>query len=168
MRPEKESIVNELRGKLQDAVFVILADYRGLSVAKTEDLRQRLHARNVHLQVVKNRMLNLASEDFVTQELTGPSAMVYGEGDVVEIAKILKDFIRENNLPVIKMGALRGAILSAEDIQKLASLPSRDQLLAIAVCTIAAPMTQMAGVLQQKVASLLYALRAIQEKKEAA
>jgi len=170
MRAEKNSIIEEIRGKIADSVFVILADYRGMSVAKTEDLKNRLRDVNAHFQVVQNRMFQRVAKDLqypgFEERIQGPSAMVFGNGDVVIAAKILKDFIKENELPVIKVGTMQGVILSRADIEQLASLPSRETLLAQFVGVLAAPMTQLVGVLQQKVASLVYVLKAAQEKKQ--
>lgn len=172
MRSEKKSIVEELKSKVGDSVFVILADYRGLSVAKTADLRKRLRGVSASFQVVQNRMFKRVAQELsvggMDEALKGPSAMVYGKGDVVQAAKVLRDFVREHELPVIKMGSLQGVILSAADIAQLAGLPGRESLLAQLVGTVAAPMTRLVGVLQQKTASIVYVLKAIQEKKEKA
>jgi large subunit ribosomal protein L10 len=171
LRPEKKAIADELKSKLGDAVFVILADYRGLNVSKTGELRRRLRGVQAQYQVVQNRVFKHVAKELrpgMEGGLTGPSAMVYGNGDVVQAAKVLKDFIKENELPVIKLGTLQGVILSKADIEKLATLPSRQVLLQQLVGTIAAPMSQLVGVLQQKVATVLYVLKAVQEKKEKA
>lgn len=169
MRPEKESIISELRTKMSDAVFVIIADYQGLSVEKTDQLRQRLLKADAKIQVVKNRVLGHIAESAglggMRDKLTGPSAMVYGKGDVSQVAKILKDFIKENEKPVVKVGALEGVVLTAADVEQLASLPSREQLLSMMVGTLAAPMSRLVGVFQQKAASLLYVLQAAADKK---
>jgi large subunit ribosomal protein L10 len=169
MRPEKQSIIEELRGKVDDSVFVIVADFQGLSVGKTEVLRQRLAKADARIQVVKNRILGHIAKDSglgaMRDHLTGPSAMVYGKGDVTQAAKILKEFIKENERPVIKVGALEGAVLTAADVEQLASLPARETLLGMMVGTIAAPMSQLVGVFQQKVSSLLYVLQAAADKK---
>lgn len=172
MRPEKKTMVDEIRQKVDGKVFVILADYRGMNVAKTSDLRNRLRGVSAEYAVVKNRLLNRLTGDLGLEALgdglKGPTAVVTGEGDVVEVAKILKAFIKDNEKPVIKMGAFSGAVLSAEDLEKLASLPPRVELLGRAVGTIAAPLTQFVGVLNQKVCSLLYVLQAVRDKKEKA
>ncbi|HMP89395.1 MAG TPA: 50S ribosomal protein L10 [Kiritimatiellia bacterium] len=169
MRPEKESIIEEVRGKVSDSVFVIIADYQGLTVEKTDALRQRLQKADARVQVVKNRILGHVAEQqgigSLRNHLAGPSAMVYGKGDVSEVAKILKEFIREHEKPVIKAGAMEGVVLTAADVEQLASLPSRQVLLSMVVGTIAAPMSQLVGVFQQKVASLLYVLQAAADKK---
>jgi len=169
MRPEKESIISELRQKVSDSVFVIVADHTGLTVDKTDQLRQRLLKADARVQVVKNRVLghivNDAGLGAMRDHLRGPSAMVYGKGDVSQAAKILKEFIKENQKPVIKAGAMEGALLTAADVEQLASLPSRETLYGMVVGTIAAPMSQLVGVFQQKVSSLLYVLQAAADKK---
>ena len=169
MRPEKKSIVDELRGKVSDASFVILADYRGLSVAKTEELRRKLYGVSAQMQVIQNRLFRLVAKELsfkgFDEAIKGPSAMVYGKGDVVQAAKVLRDFIKEYELPVIKIGSLEGSALSAADVAQLAALPSKHELYARLVGTLAAPMTQLVGVLQQKVASIVYVLKAVEEKK---
>lgn len=169
MRPEKESIFEEIKGKVNDSVFLIVADYQGLTVGKTDLLRQRLLKADAKVQVVKNRVLGHIAQEAgfgaMRDHLTGPSAMVYGKGDVSQVAKILKDFIKEHEKPVIKVGALEGVVLTAADVEQLASLPSRESLLSMVVGTIAAPMSQLVGVFQQKVSSLLYVLQAAADKK---
>ena len=169
MRPEKKSIVDELRSKVSSSSFVILADYRGLSVAKTDELRRRLRGVSAQFQVIQNRLFRLVAKELAftgfEDSIKGPSAMVFGQGDVVQAAKVLRDFIRENEKPVIKLGAMEGTALSAADVTQLAGLPSKQELYAMLVRTLAAPMTQLVGVLQQKVASIVYVLKAVEEKK---
>jgi large subunit ribosomal protein L10 len=169
MRPEKASIYAEIRQKVSESPFLILADYQGLSVLKMQDLQRRLRGANARIQVVKNRMLRHVADEVgvrgLAPSLAGPSAMVYGRGDVVQVAKVLKDFIKENEKPKIKAGSMQGSLLTARDVDSLASLPSREVLLAMAVGTIAAPMAQLVGVLDRKVASLVYALKAVADKK---
>jgi large subunit ribosomal protein L10 len=169
MRPEKESIIGEVRKNMDDSVFVIVADYQGLTVAKTDMLRQRLLKADARIQVVKNRIIgHVAAEKglgAMRDHLSGPTAMVYGKGDVSQAAKILKEFVKEHERPVVKVGALEGVVLTAADVEQLASLPSRETLLGMVVGTIAAPMSQLVGVFQQKVSSLLYVLQAAADKK---
>ena len=166
MRAEKESIAKEIRDKVEGSVFVILADHTGMTVAETEGLKKRL-GEDTGFQVVKNRLLGLADER-LGGDLKGPSAMLYGAGDVVQAAKTLRDFIKETGRPVIKVGSLERAMLSVADIDALASLPSKEMLQTMLVCTVAAPMSQLVGVLSQKKASIVYALKAYLEKQEAA
>jgi len=169
MRPEKKAIVEQVRNEVSSSMFVILTDYRGLTVLQTEELRNRLHQVKAHVRVVKNRMFRVVARELnydMDETLKGPSAMIVGDGDVVETAKVIKDFIRENKLPVLKVGVLEGVILSAEDLKRLADLPPKPVMQAILLGTLAAPMTQLVGVMQQKIASVVYVLKAFQETKE--
>ena len=169
MRPEKIAMSAELKTKVSGSGFMILANYKGLSVGKTTDLRKRLRGANAKVQVVKNRVVKHVLKDAgapsMDAGLKGPSALIYGNGDVVAAAKILKTFIKENEKPVIKIGALQGSVLTAADVEALAALPSREVLLGQVVGTIAAPMSQLVGVLSQKVASVLYVVQAVADKK---
>ncbi len=169
MRPEKQSIAEEIKKKVSGSTYFIVADYQGLTVSKTDQLRHRLGPAKAKIQVVKNRVLghiaNEAGLGAIRDHLRGPTAMVYGTGDVSQTAKILKEFIKEHEKPVIKAGALDGVVLTAADVDALASLPSRETLLGMMVGTIAAPMSQLVGVFQQKVSSLLYVLQAAADKK---
>lgn len=170
MRAEKISMLKEVRTKLSGSTFFILTNYQGLSVSKSDDLRKRLRNAKASFQIVQNKQFGLAAKDcglpaIEPSLLSGPSALVYGQGDVVTVAKVLKDFIKENEKPAIKVGALQGQLLSPADVDSLAALPSREILLGQVVGTIAAPMSRLVGVLQQKVASALYVLQAYAEKK---
>ena len=170
MRPEKQSIAGELKKHLADSEFCILTDYQGLTVEKTQELRDKLHETSAHMQVVRNRLLNYVAKeqglDGLESALSGPTAMVFGTGNVVGTAKVLQKFAKEHDLPVVKLGALDGEIITAKQIDQLANLPSREELLGKVVGTIAAPLSQVVGVLNQKVLSLVYVLNAVKTKKE--
>jgi large subunit ribosomal protein L10 len=111
---------------------------------------------------------DLGLPEIDAEVIRGPTAMIYGDGDAVAVAKVLKDFIKENEKPVIKIGGLQGQLLSRADVESLAALPSREILLGQVVGVIAAPMSRLIGALQQKAASVLYVLRAYAEKKGSA
>ena len=100
MRPEKEVMIEELRSKVKDSAFVILADYRGLNVAKTEELQRRLRGVKAQFQVVQNRMFKRVagelSQPGLEKGIAGPSAMVYGKGDVVSGGEGAEGFHQEN------------------------------------------------------------------------
>lgn len=170
MRAEKVSMLQEVRTKLNASSFFILTNYKGLSVIKSDDLRKRLRNAKANFQVIQNKHFGMAAKDWGipsidAAQLRGPSALVYGEGDVVAAAKVLKDFIKENEKPAVKLGGLQGKLLSPADVESLAALPSREILLGQVVGTIAAPMSRLVGALQQKVASVLYVLQAYADKK---
>ena len=170
MRLEKKAIVNELRASLAGASFVILMDYRGLKVRQGEELRRRLAKFGARLNIVKNSFFKLAlPEDRraqVADVLTSPTAVIFGSGDVVETAKVLTGFQQEQHVLTIKRGLLDGRVLSPADVDTLSKLPARPVLYSMLAGVIAAPMMQLVGVFKQKTSSLVYVLKAAQEKKE--
>jgi len=91
--------------------------------------------------------------------------MIFGQGDPVRAAKILKDFIKEHAKPAIRAGALEGRYLTPAEVEMLASLPSREQLYGQLVSTLAAPLSWLVGALSQKASSLVIVLQAYQDKK---
>lgn len=169
MRLEKKSILEELRKNLTAATFIIVVNYQGMKAVQANDLRKRLVKTRSRLQVVSNtnfrRVVMECHWGDPRAALTGPTAVIFGQGDVIETAKLIAAFFQDQRLPVIQMGILNGAFLSAQDVDTLVKLPSRPVLYSMLVGTLAAPMTRLVGVLQQKVASLVYVLNAIQEKK---
>ena len=166
LRPEKKAMFNEVQESISGALYMILADYRGMDMPQTTEFKKRLLGAEASVKVMKNRMLSRLCEDFGT--ITGPTALIFGDGDVVEVAKILKKFSAENAKPALKGGLLEGTVLSAEEVVALAKLPGKKELQAKLVGTLAAPMTSVVGVMNQKVCSLLYVLNAVREKKEQA
>lgn len=171
VRPEKEAMVAELRQRLESAKYVFLADYTRLNMPKTLELRKRLRGTGARMQVVRNSLLTQAARGLslpsMEAGLQGPTAMVVGSGDAVEAAKTLVEFIKANNqIPALKMGALGDRALTAEEIKTLAAMPARPVLLAQFLGTLSAPMSDLVGVLQQKLASVVYVLKAAQEKRE--
>lgn len=169
VRPEKQAIVAEFETRLKNAEYLFFADYTGLSMAMTDDLRGRLRKSGARLQVVRNRLLRQAARrqglTALDVDIAGPTAVVAGRGDVVEAAKVLTGFIKEKDKPVLKLGYLEGSLLSVADVQALASLPAKPVLQAKLLGTLAAPMSRLVGVMQQKMSSLLYVLKAAQEQK---
>jgi len=169
MRPEKQAMVREIREEMEKSKFVILADCRGLRADQMTDLRAKLRAEKSYLKVTKNSFLGKAANELGQNEiaklLKGPTAMITGAGDVTIAAKILKAFADDNKLPVLKGGMLEGKLYLRADVDALAMLPAREILLGMFVRTVAAPMTGLIGVMNQKVLSLLYVLKAIEEKK---
>ena len=169
IRPEKRAMYNEVQENVSGALYMLLADYKGMTMPETDEFKKLLRGANARVKVVKNSMLGLISKDLGCEfgdKLSGPTAMIFGSGDVVEVAKILKKFSGDKNKPVLKGGVLEGSILSSKDVGALASLPGKKELQAKLVGTLAAPMTQVVGVMNQKVCSLLYVLNAVCDKKE--
>jgi large subunit ribosomal protein L10 len=173
MRPEKEAIAREIKEQLSNASFAILTDFTRMDTAKTALLRKKLRETEARFQVVPNRLFRAVAKELgyagIEAGLKGPTAIVYGAGDVAATAKSLREFIKGNNkIPVVKLGHMDGAVLSAADVEALATMPPKKVLQGMLVCTIAAPMSNLVGVMSQKLASLVYVLKAAADKKNAA
>jgi large subunit ribosomal protein L10 len=169
MRLEKKAIVDEIRGQLESSGYVILTDCRGMTVEQMKDLRGQLKGLDAVLKVVPNALFGIAAKELgwegLEPFLQGPTAVLSGVGDVSKAAKLVRSFAKTSGLPAIKGGRLGGRILMPPDVDAIAILPPREVLLAQAVGTIAAPMTRLAGVMSQKISTLLYALKAVADKK---
>jgi large subunit ribosomal protein L10 len=166
-RADKATAVAELTERFQTSTGAVLTEYRGLTVTQLGELRQSLGA-NATFAVVKNTLTKIAADQAgVTAELTsllsGPSAIAFVSGDVVEAAKGLRDFAQANPLLVIKGGVLDGKPLTPAEIVKLADLESREVLLAKLAGAMKASMAGAAATfaaLPQQMARLAAALEA--------
>jgi len=165
-RPEKKAIAAELDERISGALYMILADYTGMDMPQTTELKKNLRDNNASFNVVNNRMLNRALDGRATDFLTGQTAMIYGSGDVVEVAKVIRKFAAANQKPIVKGGYLEGKAISGDEVAELAKLPAKEVLQAMLLGTLQAPCSQLVGVLDQKVASLVYVLDAVKTKKE--
>jgi large subunit ribosomal protein L10 len=166
-RADKATAVAELTERFQTSTGAVLTEYRGLTVTQLGELRQSL-GENATFAVVKNTLTKIAADQAgVTAELTnllsGPSAIAFVSGDVVEAAKGLRDFAQANPLLVIKGGVLDGKALTPAEIVKLADLESREVLLAKLAGAMKASMAGAAATfaaLPQQMARLAAALEA--------
>ncbi len=167
----KIAVVDEVRTRIGDASASIVSEYRGLSVAELAELRTALAAVGGDYRIFKNTLVRRAIDGGeyqpLSEYLSGPSALTFVQGDVSAVAKALKDFARANPLLVIKGGLADGSLLSSSDLSALADLPPRDVLLARIAGALAAPMQQMAGLLQALPRNLAYGLSALIEQREA-
>ena len=170
MRPEKKAITEEIGEQLGSAGFIFLANYQGLSVELMTELRARLRQIGARVHVVKNAFLERAAKEIgwkgISGYLEGPTAVIVGNHDVTQAAKLLRKFTSENKFPVLKGGRLDSHELSAEDIQEMARIPNREVLLGRLVGTVSAPIGQLVGVMGQKILSLLYVLKEVEKKKD--
>jgi large subunit ribosomal protein L10 len=166
-RAEKVAEVAEITERFESSAGAVLTEYRGLSVAQIGELRRSL-GEHAKFAVVKNTLTKIAASNAgVSEELTellsGPSAIAFVQGDVVEAAKGLRDFSRANPLLVIKGGVLDGKVMTPDEIVKLADLESREVLLAKLAGAMKASLANAAGTfaaLPVQMARLLAALEA--------
>ena len=164
MRPEKSTIVADVQAKLKSSPFLLIADYSGMQVKHFEELRTRLAAANAQIHVVKNSFVKRAAKDLGLPELngalTGQTAMVTGESDICAAAKVLKTFVAEFTKPPVKAGILDNAILTADQVQALADLPSKEVLQGKLLGLFLAPATKLVRTLNEPGASLARVLKA--------
>lgn len=164
MRPEKTTIVSDVKERIQNSPFLLIADYSGMQVKHFEELRTRLAGAGANIQVVKNSFVKIAAKEAGLPELngalTGQTAIVTGESDIAAAAKILKTFVAEFQRPPVKAGILDNAVLSAEQVAAIAELPSRDVLLAQLLGVLLAPATKLVRTLNEPGASLARVLKA--------
>ncbi len=173
-RPDKVAIVTEVKERLEQSTSVLVTEYRGLSVKALAELRQNLRPAGGAYKVYKNTLVRRAAADAgidLEEHLTGPTALAFTEttpegeaGDIVTVAKVLKDFSKTNPELVIKGGLLDGEAIDAAGIGKLADLEPREVLLAKLAGLMAAPMQQFAGLLQAVPRDFAYGLQALIEK----
>jgi large subunit ribosomal protein L10 len=170
-RPDKVAVVNEVRDRLEAADGAVLTEYRGLTVAELAALRSELAQAGGDYKVYKNTLVRLAVADGPQAELrdllTGPTAIAFVQGDVSAVAKALRDFSRTNPNLVVKGGVVGSGLLSASDINVLADLPSRDTLLAQFAGALAAPLQQLAGLMQALPRNLAYGISALVDQRQA-
>lgn len=163
-RPEKVAVVDEVRGKLADSDATLLTEYRGLNVTAMAGLRRSLREAGGEYKVYKNTLVRFAAGQAgleIDDLLTGPTAITFVQGDAAAVAKVLRDYAKANPALVLKGGVLGSKVLSPEEVQALADLPSREQLLAEIVGLFAAPMQQFASLLDAVPRNFAYALQAL-------
>ena len=168
---EKKAVVAEVSGKLTDAQAAMLAEYRGLSVAQMTVLRRKAHEGKVYLRVVKNTLARRAVEgtsfECLKDQMSGPLAFAVST-DPVAVAKILSEFAKDNEALKIKAGAMGGKLMSLAQIQALAVLPGREQLLAMLLGTMQAPVRTFVQTLNEVPAKFVRALAAVRDVKASA
>ncbi len=169
MRPEKANIVSDLAARLTRSPFVLVTDYQRMKVDQFGDLRNRLAPAGAEVRVVKNSFLKRAMSDSglpdVTDKLSGQTAIVMGERDVAPVAKILKAFAAEFKIAALKIGVIDKSVLSAQEIEALADLPSREVLLAQLLGLLMSPATKLVRLLNEPGASLARLLNAKAQKE---
>ncbi len=169
-RTEKEALVIELSDKLKNATSLYYTDFTGLNVKRMTELRRRLKKAGIEYVVIKNTLALRAVNDsgLVGEKLKGPSGLVVGS-DPVAAAKILTDFAKEfEQKPAFKGGMLDGKTIDATQLKRLASLPSREQMLAELGAGMQSPMAAFAGALNGFLSMFVGALDALKSQREGA
>jgi large subunit ribosomal protein L10 len=150
---------------------VIVAEYRGIGVENVTQLRAKARKSGLYLRVLKNTLARRAVQGTpfakLADQMTGP--LMYGIAqDPVAGAKVLADFAKENELFVIKGGAMQNAVMSAKDIKTLATMPSREELLANLMGTMQAPVAKLARTMNEVPGKFVRTVAALRDQKEKA
>lgn len=171
-REEKALLIEELRERLRGTDLVIVTDYRGLTVGQMQTLRRELRAAGGQFKVAKNTLLRLAAEREDQAELSplidGPTGIAFADGDMVTVAKALTAFAKSADALEVRGALMNGQAISAAEVGALASLPSREEMLAKMLGSMQAPATNLVGVLNGVARSLAYVLQARVEQLQEA
>ena len=168
---QKEAVVAEVAKALSGAQAVVLGENRGMAVADMTQLRAKARASGIYFRVVKNTLVRRAVVDTpyakLAEQMTGPLA--YGIGnDLVAVAKVLNDFAKGNEKFVIRAGAMPGQLMSAKDVAALASLPSREELIARLMATMQAPIAKFVRTLNEVPSKFVRTVAAVRDSREGA
>ena len=169
---QKQAVVAEVAEVAGKALSVIGADYRGLTVSAMTELRAKARQDGIHLQVVKNTLARRAFEgtdyECLRDSLKGPMALAFSMDDPGAAARLLKSFRKDNEKLEVKVIALGGQVLAANELDRLASLPTREQALSMLMATIQAPVTKLAQTLNEVPGKLVRTVEAVRQQKDAA
>lgn len=167
---QKKAVVAEINKQIEGAQAVVLAENRGIGVSEMTALRVQARKSGVYLRVLKNTLVRRAVDGTafsdLANEMVGP--IVYGiSTDPVAVAKVLNEFAKSNDKFVIKSGAMPNKVMSASKIEALASLPSREELLAKLLGTMQAPITKFVRTLNEVPTKFVRGLAAVRDQKPA-
>ena len=174
---KKQAVVAELKEQLTSAKGVVLTGYKGLTVAQDTALRREFREAGVTYHVVKNTMLRLAAQEAgiegLADHLEGTTAFAFSAEDAVAPAKVIGGFIKKNKLDdagvlTIKVGMVEGQVIDANEVNALATLPSREELIAKMLGSMNAPISNTVNVLQGVIRNAVYVLDAVRAQKESA
>ncbi len=167
---QKKDIVADVNAAAGNALAAVLADHRGVSVAEMTDLRRRARESGVYLRVVRNTLLKRAVEgtgfECLTEAASGPTMLAFSQEDPGSAARLLKDAARDINELDVKALSIGGQLLGPDAIDRMASLPTRDQALAMLMAVMQAPVTKLARTLMDVPGKLTRTLAAVRDQRE--
>ncbi len=169
---DKKALVAEVAEVAAHAQSVVAAEYRGLTVSQMTELRARARRQGVYMRVVKNTLARkaLAGTTFesVGPKLKGPLVLAFSKDDPGAAARVVKDFAKGNEKLVATLVSLGGQLLPGAELEKVASLPTREQALSMLLGVLKAPIQKLAGTLAAPASQLARTLAAVREQKQAA
>ncbi|MDP0589350.1 MAG: 50S ribosomal protein L10 [Candidatus Endonucleobacter bathymodioli] len=166
----KKAIVSEVHEAAKCALSVVIADYRGLTVAQMTGLRKQARENDVYLKVVRNTLAKRAviGTDFecLQDSLVGPTVLAFSKENPGAAARLFKDFVKENKNLEVKALSIGGEVLAAEQLNVLAAIPTLDQARAMLLSVMIAPVTKLARTLKELPASITRVIAAVAEEKK--
>jgi large subunit ribosomal protein L10 len=169
---DKKALVAEVAEVAAVAQSVVAAEYRGLTVGQMTELRAKARAQGVYLRVVKNTLARRAfagtTFESVGPKLKGPLVLAFSKDDPGAAARLVKDFAKTNEKLSATLVSLGGQVLPAEDLDRVASLPTREQALSMLLGVIKAPIQKFVATLAEPPAKLARTLAAVRDQKQAA
>ena len=168
----KKALVAEVAAVAQTAQSVVAAEYRGLTVGKMTELRAKARASGVYMRVVKNTLARKAvagtSFECIGPALKGPLVLAFSKEDPGAAARVIKAFAKDNDKLVATLVSLGGQLLPGKDIDKVASLPTREQALAMLMGVMRAPIQKLVGTLNAAPSKLVRTLAAVRDQRQSA
>jgi large subunit ribosomal protein L10 len=169
---DKKALVAEVAEVAAKAQSVVAAEYRGLTVSQMTDLRAKARKSGVYMRVVKNTLARKAlagtSFEAVGPKLKGPLVLAFSKDDPGAAARVVKDFAKANEKLVATLVSLGGQVLSAKDLEAVASLPTREQALSMLLGTLKAPSQKLVSTIAAVPSKLVRTLAAVRDQKQAA
>lgn len=168
---DKKAIVAEVNEVASGALSAVIADYRGLDVSQMTELRKQAREQGVYLRVVRNTLARIAVEgtefECLKENLVGPTIIALSIEDPGAAARIIKDFAKENEKLEVKALAVGGIMYGAEELDRLAKLPTRDQALGMLAGVLQAPITKFARTLNDVPGKIARVVAAVKDQKAA-
>ena len=169
---QKKAVVAEVAEIAKQAHSAVAAEYRGLTVGEMTELRAKARSEGVYVRVVKNSLARRAVDgtDFecMTQGFVGPLMLAFSQEDPGSAARVVKDFAKGHDKLVVKMVSIGGQLLGASDLDRLASMPTRDQALSLLMAVMKAPLDKFARTLNEVPGKMVRTVAAIRDQKQSA
>jgi len=169
---DKKALVKEVAEIAASAQSVVAAEYRGITVTQMTELRAKARAQGVYMRVVKNTLARKAvsgtSFEAIGPKLKGPLVLAFSKDDPGAAARVVKDFAKQNDKLVATLVSLGGDVLPGKDLEKVASLPTREQALSILLGTLKAPIEKFVRTLAAPHTKLVRTVAAVRDAKQAA
>ena len=169
---QKKAIVEEVSHIASSALSAVAADYRGLTVSEMNELRAKAREMQVYLRVVRNTLAKRALQDTslscLNESLAGTVLLAFSQEEPGAAARLIKDFMKDHETLKVKALSISGQLLSAEELNKVASLPSRDEALAMLMSVMKQPIAKFVRTLAEPQAKLVRTIAAVRDKKQAA